>query len=138
MDANGLKVVESKRRSVSNLDNNTVIIDNESNASDRLLNSVSDNFGNILSLANDIVEIKKMSVQSEAIIAKMKEERAILLAEAEAYAKRKNADTTSIVEKMKVIQAMMKDFYQFNNSNMTSEDFSKVITEIVTQMGRID
>lgn len=138
MDANGLKVVESKRRSVSNLDNNTVIIDNESNASDRLLNSVSDNFGNILNLANDIVEIKKMSVQSEAIIAKMKEERAILLAEAEAYAKRKNADTTSIVEKMKVIQAMMKDFYQFNNSNMTSEDFSKVITEIVTQMGRID
>ena len=127
MDANGLKVVESKRRSVSNLDNNTVIIDNESNASDRLLNSVADNFGNILNLANDIVEIKKMSVQSEAIIAKMKEERAILL-----------ADTTSIVEKMKVIQAMMKDFYQFNNSNMTSEDFSKVITEIVTQMGRID
>ena len=47
MDANGLKVVESKRRSVSNLDNNTVIIDNESNASDRLLNSVADNFGNI-------------------------------------------------------------------------------------------
>lgn len=138
MDANGLKVVESKRRSVSNLDNNTVIIDNESNASDRLLNSVADNFGNILNLANHIVEIKKMSVQSEAIIAKMKEERAILLAEAEAYAKRKNADTTSIVEKMKVIQAMMKDFYQFNNSNMTSEDFSKVITEIVTQMGRID
>lgn len=138
MDANGLKVVESKRRSVSNLDNNTVIIDNESTASDRLLNSVADNFGNILNLANDIVEIKKMSVQSEAIIAKMKEERAILLAEAEAYAKRKNADTTSIVEKMKVIQAMMKDFYQFNNSNMTSEDFSKVITEIVTQMGRID
>ena len=138
MDANGLKIVESKRRSVSNLDNNTVIIDNESNASDRLLNSVADNFGNILNLANDIVEIKKMSVQSEAIIAKMKEERAILLAEAEAYAKRKNADTTSIVEKMKVIQAMMKDFYQFNNSNMTSEDFSKVITEIVTQMGRID
>ena len=138
MDANGLKVVESKRRSVSNLDNNTVIIDNESNASDRLLNSVADNFGNIINLANDIVEIKKMSVQSEAIIAKMKEERAILLAEAEAYAKRKNADTTSIVEKMKVIQAMMKDFYQFNNSNMTSEDFSKVITEIVTQMGRID
>ena len=134
MDANGLKVVESKRRSVCNLDNNTVIIDNGSNASDRLLNSVADNFGNILNLANDIVEIKKMSVQSEAIIAKMKEERAILLAEAEAYAKRKNADTTSIVEKMKVIQAMMKDFYQFNNSNMTSEDFSKVITVLLSKL----
>ncbi|MEN8077558.1 hypothetical protein ABFP60_11400 [Clostridioides difficile] len=138
MDTNGLKVVESKRRSVSNLDDNTVIIENKSNASDKLLNTVADNFGNILNLANDIVEIKKMSVQSEAIISKMKEDRATLVAEAEAYAKRKNADTTSVVEKMKVIQAMMKDFYQFNNSNMTSEDFSKVITEIVTQMGRID
>lgn len=138
MDTNGLNVVESKRRSVSNLDDNTVIIENKSNASDKLLNTVADNFGNILNLANDIVEIKKMSVQSEAIISKMKEDRATLVAEAEAYAKRKNADTTSVVEKMKVIQAMMKDFYQFNNSNMTSEDFSKVITEIVTQMGRID
>lgn len=138
MDTNGLNVVESKRRSVSNLDYNTVIIENKSNASDKLLNTVADNFGNILNLANDIVEIKKMSVQSEAIISKMKEDRATLVAEAEAYAKRKNADTTSVVEKMKVIQAMMKDFYQFNNSNMTSEDFSKVITEIVTQMGRID
>ncbi len=138
MDTNGLKVVESKRRSVKNLDDNTVIIENKGNASDKLLNTVADNFGNILNLANDIVEIKKMSIQSEAIIAKMKEDRATLVAEAEAYAKRKNADTTSVVEKMKVIQAMMKDFYQFNNSNMTSEDFSKVITEIVTQMGRID
>ena len=138
MDTNGLKVVESKRRSVKNLDDNTVIIENKGNASDKLLNTVADNFGNILNLANDIVELKKMSIQSEAIIAKMNEDRATLVAEAEAYAKRKNADTTSVVEKMKVIQAMMKDFYQFNNSNMTSEDFSKVITEIVTQMGRID
>lgn len=137
MNENGLKVVESKRRSVSKLDDNTVIIQNN-NASDKLINTVADNFGNILNLANDIVEIKKMSVQSEAIISKMKEDRANLIAEAEAYSKRKNADTTSVVEKMKVIQSMMKDYYQFNNSNMTSEDFSKVITEIVTQMGRID
>lgn len=137
MGESGLKVVESKRRSLSNLDESRVIIENN-NISDKLVNTISDNFGNILNLANDIVEIRRMEVQSEAIIAKMKEDRANLLAEAEAYAKRKNSDTTSVVEKMKVIQEMMKDYYQFNNSNMTSEDFSKLITEIVTQMGRIE
>lgn len=114
-------------------------LDNEINTtSNKITDILTDNFGNILNLANDIIEMKKMKVQSEAIISKIREERESLLAEAEAYAKRKNADTSSIIEKMKIIQSMIRDFYQFNNSSMTSEDFSKVITEIVTQMGRIE
>lgn len=114
-------------------------LDNEINTtSNKITDMLTDNFGNILNLANDIIEMKKMKVQSDAIISKIREERENLLAEAEAYAKRKNADTSSIIEKMKIIQSMIRDFYQFNNSSMTSEDFSKVITEIVTQMGRIE
>ena len=114
-------------------------LDNEINTtSNKITDMLTDNFGNILNLANDIIEMKKMKVQSDAIISKIREERESLLAEAEAYAKRKNADTSSIIEKMKIIQSMIRDFYQFNNSSMTSEDFSKVITEIVTQMGRIE
>lgn len=114
-------------------------LDNEINTtSNKITDMLTDNFVNILNLANDIIEMKKMKVQSDAIISKIREERENLLAEAEAYAKRKNADTSSIIEKMKIIQSMIRDFYQFNNSSMTSEDFSKVITEIVTQMGRIE
>lgn len=109
-----------------------------SNQSDKMMNAVADNLGNIINLANDLVEIQRMKVHSDAILEKMKEDRANLIAEAEVYAKRKNADTSSIVERMRVIQEMMKDFYQYNNSNMTGEEFSKVISDIITQMGRLE
>lgn len=138
MNDNGLKVVEGRRIS-EKMDNDIVknkIINSDTGG--KLIDVVTNNFSSILSLANDIVEIKRMSIQSQAIISKMNEDRKNLLAEAEAYANRKNADTNSIIKKMRVIQEMMKDFYQHNNSNMTGEDFSKVITEIVTQMGRIE
>lgn len=108
------------------------------NKSEKITNAVADNLGNIINLANNLVEIQRMKVQSDAILEKMKEDRENLIAEAESYAKRKNADTSSVVERMRVIQDMMKDFYQYNNSNMTGEEFSKVISDIITQMGRLE
>lgn len=136
MDSYGLNVVQSSR-TLKNKDNkeSNEIANNNVN---KIVDTVVDNFGDIIRIANDLVEIRKMKVQSDAILAKMREDRKTLLAEAEAYAKRKNADTTSVVEKMRVIQEMMKDFYKYNNSSMTGEDFSKVITEMVTQIGRIE
>lgn len=125
MNNTRLKCVESGRMKISN-------------QSDKMMNAVADNLGNIINLANDLVEIQRMKVHSDAILEKMKEDRANLIAEAEVYAKRKNADTSSIVERMRVIQEMMKDFYQYNNSNMTGEEFSKVISDIITQMGRLE
>ncbi len=125
MNNTRLKCVESGRMKISN-------------QSDKMMNAVADNLGNIINLANDLVEIQRMKVHSDAILEKMKEDRANLIAEADVYAKRKNADTSSIVERMRVIQEMMKDFYQYNNSNMTGEEFSKVISDIITQMGRLE
>lgn len=50
---------------------------------------VSDNLPKIIDLASSIVEIEKMKVASEAVLAKMREDRLSLLAEAEAYAKKR-------------------------------------------------
>lgn len=135
MSERGLKVVEGKRSRKSN--NETRVINNKENTN-KVANAIADNFGSILDLAYDIVETNKIKVQTDAIISKMKEDRETLLAEAEVYAKKKNADTKSIVERMRVIQEMMRDFYQYNNSSMSGDEFSKVVSEIVTQMGRID
>lgn len=132
------KPVTSENKTIAASENKSTVIENRGKAASKLGDTIADNFGDILSLANDLVEIKKMKVQSEAVLAKMKEDRETLIAEAEAYAKKKNADTSSVVERMKIIQEMMKDFYQHNNSSMSGEDFSKVISEIVTQMGRLD
>lgn len=56
---------------------------------DKVIESVSDNFENILNLAGDIVEIKKMQVQADAVLGHMREKRQLILDEAEAYARKK-------------------------------------------------
>ena len=97
---------------------------------------IGDNFPKILELAGGIVEIKKMKVASEATLAKMDKDRLALLAEAEAYAKKKNADTADIVARFTLVRDMMRDFYAANTGSMTSEDFQKVISSIIEQMGK--
>lgn len=98
----------------------------------------SDNMPRILDLAGSIVEIEKMKVASAAVLDKMKEDRLRLLAEAEAYAKRKNADTSDVVARFTLVRDMMRDFYSANTGSMNSEDFCRVITSIIDQMGKAD
>lgn len=105
--------------------------------SENLLAAAAQNFDKILMLASSIVDIEKMKMQSEAIILKMQEDRKMLLAETEAYVRKMNADTASIVEPMKIVREMLRDFYQYNNNaNLTGEDFSKIISSVVSEMGR--
>lgn len=99
-------------------------------------NVIADNFPKILDLAGGLLEIKRMQVASEAVLAKQKEDRMSLIAEAEAYAKKKNADTADMVGRFTLVRDMMRDFYAANTGTMTSEDFQKVITSIIEQMGK--
>jgi hypothetical protein len=99
---------------------------------------LSDNFDTILKLAGDVIEIKKMKVASDACLAKMEQDRKMLLDEAYAYAMKKKADTSSVVERMNVIRLMMQDFYAHSNGNLSGDDFCKIITEVVNQMGKIE
>ena len=105
--------------------------------SQKLGNAVADNFGRILDLAGSLVEIKKMKAVSDAYIAKIEEDRKMLLTEAESYVLKKNADTKTVVDKMNVIRFMMQDFYQQSKAQISSEDFRQIITSIVDQMGRV-
>lgn len=99
---------------------------------------LADNFGNILNLANNIVEIKKMKVASDACLAKMAEDRKKIMDEAQAYAIKKRADTSSVVDRMNIIRSMMQDFYSHSQGNLSGDDFCKIITEVVNQMGRVE
>lgn len=102
------------------------------------MNMLSDNFGNILNLVSNVVEIKKMEVVSDALLKKMEEDRKRIETEAQAYALKMGADTTAVVERVNVIREMMNDFYKHSNGNLSSEDFCKIISEVVNQMGRIE
>lgn len=91
---------------------------------DKIAGAVADNFPRILSLAEGIAEIKKMQVQSEAVLKQMDKQRENLLAEAEAYVRKKNADTNDVVEKMKVVSDMMNNYYRYSgNANISGNDF---------------
>ena len=100
--------------------------------------AAAENFGKILELAGSIVEIKKMKVASDAILRKMEEDRKMLLAEAEAYVEKKNADTRSIVDRMNVIRQMMQDFYNQSNVNISGEEFRQTITCILDHFERTE
>ncbi len=105
---------------------------------DKAMDILANNFDNILELAGSIVEIQKMKVASEACLAKMAEDRKRILEEAQAYATKKRADTASVVERMNVIRSMMQDFYAHSQGNLSGDDFCKIITEVVNQMGRVE
>lgn len=100
--------------------------------------SIADNLSQILNIASDIVEIEKIKVKSEAVIKAMTENRKNLLAEAEAYVKKINAETDRSIQKMQIIRDLMRDFYQYNNNaNLSGEDFSRIISSIVSEMGQL-
>ncbi len=106
---------------------------------DKLKQSIADNMGNMIDLAKDIVDIKKMQVQSDACLAKMEADRKMLLAEAEAYAIKKNSDIKDTVNKMIFVQNLLKDFYKYNQNGehtLTGEEFTTLITNILNTMER--
>ena len=113
-------------------------VDNQQVATKTQLDVVSEGFDNIMKLATEITEIKKMKTQGELILQKMDKDRELLMTEAQAYAEKKNADTKSVVDRMNVIRGMMQDFYAQSNQQITGEDFRVIITEIVNQMGRVE
>lgn len=113
-------------------------VDNQQVATKTKRDVVSEGFDNIMKLATEITEIKKMKTQGELILQKMDKDRELLMTEAQAYAEKKNADTKSVVDRMNVIRGMMQDFYAQSNQQITGEDFRVIITEIVNQMGRVE
>lgn len=112
--------------------------DNQQVAQKTKRDVVSESFDNIMKLASEITEIKKMKTQGDLILRKMDKDRELLMTEAKAYVEKKNADTKSIVERMNIIRGMMQDFYAQSNQQITGEDFRVIITEIVNQMGRVE
>lgn len=131
----GFEVIKSENRTPATT---TVNKPGALSKGDKAMDMLSNNFENILNLAGSIVEIKKMQVASEACLKKMAEDRMRIAEEAQAYAIKKRADTNSVVDRMNVIRSMMQDFYAHSQGNLSGDDFCKIITEVVNQMGRVE
>lgn len=123
------EIIESTRRT-----NDIELASQNSKVADAL----ADNMGSIIEIARDIIDIQKMKVQSEAVLAKMEQDRKMLLAEADAYVMKKTVDTKSVVDRMKIIQELLRDFYSYNQKSATGlsgEEFTKIISDVLATMG---
>lgn len=102
---------------------------------EQLVLAVANNFETVLGLASEILEINRIEVQTEAIVKVLEEKKNLLIAEADVYVKKVNADTNAVISKVEMIRLMMQDYYKYGQDKMSGEEFSKVITEVIHQMG---
>lgn len=94
--------------------------------------SVSDNFTEILNLAGKVIELKQMKVQSDAVLAQMEAERQRLIAETDAYCRRKESDNARYLGKLDKIRLIMADYNKCGKDAPLSEEaFCSIITQII-------
>lgn len=136
----GFEIIESGSRTPAKTTGNSPAVTGNGKITkgDKAMDILSKNFENILNLAGSIVEIQKIKVTTDADIKKLAEDRKRIAEEAQAYAIKKRADTNSVVDRMNVIRSMMQDFYAHSQGNLSGDDFCKIITEVVNQMGRVE
>ena len=82
-----------------------------------------------------VSQIQIRQCEHYVVFACMQETRNQLLAEAEVYCKKKQADTDLIVNKMTMIRDLMSEYYRHNNNQLSSDDFCKIITECINKIG---
>lgn len=104
---------------------------------DKLAGAVADNFGRILDVAYAISEIEKMKVQSNIYVTQLREQRLMLEEETRAYVSKVEAETNRTVQKVEVIRRMMQDYYRFGQNKLSSSEFSKIISNVLEQMGEL-
>lgn len=103
----------------------------------KLAGAVADNFGRILDVACAITEIEKMKVQANVYVTQLREQRLMLEEETRAYVTKIEAETDRTVQKVEVIRRMMQDYYRFGQDKLSSSEFSKIISNVLEQMGEL-
>lgn len=134
---NGLEPIKSTRMPIEEAHGVEIIAPSKSQSgtspANIVANAVADNFPNILELAGSLAEMMKMKVQSEAVLAKMEADRQMLIAETDAYCRKKEKDTEQYLGKLEVIRQMMSDYNRYGKSGGLSEEaFCSIITQIIT------
>lgn len=128
---NGLTEVNSSRSVQQYEDEVEVVAEKktppEVSAQDKMFSAVAENFDKILYIAENIVNIQAVRVKTKAQVELLEQERKNLLAEAEAYAIKKNQDTIHMVKKLEIFRDVMNAFINSPHPNMTVEEFRETL-----------
>ena len=107
----------------------------------KALDIVGDNFESIVGLATEIVNLRKMKIQTKATLQIMESKRRDLEQETESYVRKLKAETNSTLDIMdkntanlKVISVMMNDYNKQSNPSIPSDDFKSLIESILEKV----
>ncbi len=100
-----------------------------------LVHAATENFGEIVNLASQIVSIRKIYAESDKEVAEIDAKREVLITETENYVKKIEADTNQTISKAEIFRSMLNDFYKNNNGSLTGEEFAGIMKEIIAQIG---
>lgn len=96
-----------------------------------LVHAAAENFGEIVKIAGDIVQIRKIYADSDAKVAEIEAKKGVLIAEADNYVKRVEADTHQTLSKAEQVRLLLNDFYKNNPGNLSGEEFAGIIKELI-------
>ena len=85
----------------------------------------------------DVLELKIRNMYI-LVLNQWEEKRKLLEVEADSYVKKLNAKTDSTVSKVEVIRRMMQDYYLYGKGQLSSEEFSKIIQDVIAKIGVSD
>ena len=128
------EIVNGNRNAVANTVKG-VLGDLDDKSKGQLIQAAADNFGGILKIAGQMVEIKKMNDNADNQVAELEKKREILVTETENYVKRIEADTNQTLSKAEIFRSMLNDFYKNNNGALSGEEFSGIMKDIIAQIG---
>jgi len=96
-----------------------------------LVHAAAENFGEIVKVAGQIVEIRKIYADSDARVAEIEAKKETLIAEADNYVKKVEADTNQTLSKAETVRLLLNDFYKNNPGNLSGEEFAGIIKELI-------
>ena len=107
----------------------------DDNSKGELVHAAAENFGEIVKIAGQIVDIKKIYAESDKQVAEIEAKNGVLVTETENYVRRIEADTNQTISKAEVFRSMLNDFYKNNNGSLTGEEFAGIMKDIIAQIG---
>ncbi len=98
---------------------------------DKLVDGVVGSMPEIINLAGQLVDIKKINAESDAVVAEIEAKTEALRVETENYVKRVEADTNKTLSKTEQYRILLNDFYKNNNGAMSGEVFAEIMKNII-------
>lgn len=96
-----------------------------------LAKGVVDNLPQMIELGKEIASIRKIKVMTDGEVKILEKKKQMLLADAEAYAIRKGADTKDAVTKMENTRKTLEMIFRNTDDRLSGEDLANVIKSVM-------